>query len=59
MVCPHEPMTPGGQLAEEEPSKGQLHQLTLIQGLAQYAAQEPVVQVKVLVNQVGLQSERA
>lgn len=45
----------GGQLAQEEAGKRELHQLALVQGLPQHATQETIVQVRVLVDQVRLQ----
>ena len=57
MVCVNKPPSWGGQLAEEEASKGQFHQLTFVERLAQHAAQELVVEVKVLVDQMRLQNK--
>lgn len=55
VVCAHKPMPTCCQLAEEEASEGEFHQLPLVQGLAQHAAQELVVQGRVHVDEVCLQ----
>lgn len=46
------------QLAEEEAGKRELHQLTFVEGLPQHAAQEAIVQVVILVDQVRLKIKK-